>query len=122
MGDIRQEFKRNAEIRCSAVDEITSSPPARTKQVLNLLVQHGNFDNWDMICFCVLYLGSQLAVVPEFQKPIEHLALLMNNAHYMKGSDFGLYDEAALEQLINLRKLNKTGDKIENTDKGSNSE
>ena len=103
MGDIRSESKQSAEIRCSAVDQITPTPSARTKQVLNLLAKHSELTNWDLICFCCIYLSSQLAIIPEFKLPVEHLALLIHKAHYFNGQDFDLYDSETLQKLIELK-------------------
>lgn len=120
MGDLSDKLKRIRELRCQCVDEIVLSPNDRTKKVLSLLGGKGyEITNWDLICFSVYYLSSQLVIVPDLKQEVESLAVKLMYAHYFSGGDVGLYDEIAIQTLtrtkleneINLQKndvLNKS--------------
>lgn len=98
MGDIHTEVKRAREVRCNLVDEVVLPPDKRASAVLAVLSSGsanntGDFSSWDLICFCTLYLSSQLAIVPDFKKEVEAIAFKLYEAHYFHGGDFELYDE-----------------------------
>jgi hypothetical protein len=40
-------------------------------------------DNWDLTCFCVEYLGSQVSVHPWLMEDVKRLNKLVYTAHYM---------------------------------------
>jgi hypothetical protein len=67
-------------------DELTPSPEVRAKFVLDLLTAHGpKLTNWDLLCFCTEYLGSQVLIyswLDEFK--IRSLAQIVQEAHYLR--------------------------------------
>lgn len=97
MDELHREVKRAREVRCAVVDEVVLAPDKRSSIIYSKLAESaintGDFSSWDLICFCTLYLSSQLAVVPDFKKEVESIAYKLYEAHYFHGGDFGLYDE-----------------------------
>lgn|SRR5574338_331562 len=105
MGDIHSKFKRAREIRCEILDAEVESPQNRTKKIINGLdkLYKGELNNWDGICFSVMYLASQLSFIPDLKNEVESLALKLMEAHYFSGGFFGLYDEDAINAKVRLK-------------------
>lgn len=116
MGEVHSDVKRTREIRCACIDERTLSPQNRAHKLFEALQKvDKDLDNYDIICFAVLFLAGQLAVEPDFAQEVKSLALKLHYNHYFKGGGIGLYDEEAITKLTELRlavEQNKTGDKI----------
>jgi hypothetical protein len=120
VGELHQKLKRAKEIRCECVDKVTESPERRAQKTLKG-IQTGEkieLDNWDLICFSVLFLSSQLAVIPDLHDEVKSLTLKLMNAHYFQGGEFGLYNGEAVSAMTKAefqkdREKDKTGEKIE---------
>src|SRR5687768_491576 len=107
MADIRDEFKRTKEIRCECIDEITAGPQNRAKNILNKLQQvDGEIENYDLLCFAVLFLAGQLAAEPDFKQEVESLAYKLHHNHYFNGAAIGLYNESEIVQRTRVRLQN----------------
>lgn len=67
-------------------DSITPSPEERAGFILNLIKDKNNsLTNWDILCFCVEYLGSQVLVYDWLGlEEIKSITARVQLAHYMR--------------------------------------
>lgn len=65
------------------VDETCESPQARAKRVLEALKSHDNITTWDVLCFCVEYLGMMTPVWSWLGNEARTLNRLVYLAHYV---------------------------------------
>ena len=63
-------------------DKKTPSPEQRAKKVYDILKKHKELDNWDLTCFCVEYIGSQVSVHPWLEALARKLTGIVYTAHY----------------------------------------
>lgn len=62
----------------------TNGPSDRAARILNHLRAAGKFNNWDVLCFCVEYIGSQVGVMPWLEDAARSLVRLVYMAHYVR--------------------------------------
>jgi hypothetical protein len=65
----------------ASVDLKCASPEQRAWSVYEYLKQ-SHFTTWDILCFCVNWLGVMTAVWPWMESPVKVLSGLVHRAHY----------------------------------------
>lgn len=67
-------------------DAITPSPEAIASYVLDLLnATNPNLTNWDLLCFCTEYLGSQVLIYPWLgENEVRNITQIVQQAHYTR--------------------------------------
>lgn len=67
-------------------DSLTPSPEERAGYVLNLIKDHNNkITNWDLLCFCTEFLGSQVLLYDWLdERAIKLITIRVQTAHYMR--------------------------------------
>jgi len=80
------EGNQSVESRIEARDEETPSPEVRAGFILNLLKDTNNdLTNWDILCFVVEFLASQVMVYSWLdQKSVRELTTKVYQAHYFR--------------------------------------
>lgn len=80
------ETDRELEQRISERDKLTPSPEVRAGYILNLIKDHNNdITNWDLLCFCSEYLGSQVLVYDWLDmNAVRAIVSTIQEAHYMR--------------------------------------
>lgn len=79
-GDIGDKLSRGLE----AFDKVTPSPEARATAIYNALkVDHPEYTEWDLICFCVNYLAKMTVVYTYLTDYIKPLCTIVYKAHYL---------------------------------------
>lgn len=66
-------------------DELTPSPEIRAKFILDLIQDHNKeLTNWDILCFCSEYLGSQVLIYEWLESElVQRIATRVQLAHYL---------------------------------------
>lgn len=66
------------------VNKNTPAPDERAQFVMNVIKEHNdNITNWDLLCFCVEYMGAQALVYPWLLEPAKQASRLVYMAHYL---------------------------------------
>lgn len=73
-------------IRLAARDKVTLSPEQRAGTIYKKLKEiYPDITNWDLVCFCAEFLGSQIEVYPWLEvNCVQQIARRVNAAHYMR--------------------------------------
>lgn len=85
LSDAGKETKQQLINTIEEVDKITESPSSRAVKVLDILQAHGKdqLTNWDIVCFCAEYLGSQIYAFPWLEEFAKRLVRLVYTQHYI---------------------------------------
>lgn len=79
-----------------AIDKDREAPDKRALRVYDYLQRSGKFSNWDVLCFCVEYIGSMAGTLEWLQEPARHILRLVYLAHYVRFGDHEWLDKAIL--------------------------
>lgn len=78
----------------SEVDRLKSPPGERAMRIWNIiksingkLPRDKEITDWDLMCFCAEYLGSQSLAYPWLQSSIKPVLSLIYNQHYLLNED-----------------------------------
>lgn len=68
-----------------AVNKIKTSPEERFTKVYTYLrdTPDDSFTNWDIVCFCVLFLSQQIHTMPWLKGLVVQLSNLVYTQHYV---------------------------------------
>ena len=91
------------ERRIAEIDRLIPSPEQRAQEVYNAIKQTlPDKTNWDVICFCINYLGLSAQAYDWMESAVRHLSRQIYNAHYFKTEELGLTSDIQKESLIML--------------------
>lgn len=92
MGEARRRDE-HARQRLELVDSVTPSPYKRFESVFNLLKDNEKLTNYDIVCFSILFLYSQVELFPWLKDIVKNLFKLLLQFHYWYGYKAELYPE-----------------------------
>lgn len=80
--DLQRTERERKSALIALVDAAHPPPELRARKVLDSLRQDSSLDTWDVLCFCVEYLGMMSAVWPWLTEDAKRVAKLVYIAHY----------------------------------------
>ena len=78
------------ESRLAKVDAFLESPSMRAGRVFKAFSTITSATHWDMLCFCIEYLGGASLANPFLEEPAKQLAQRLYYAHYYKAKELGI--------------------------------
>jgi hypothetical protein len=108
LGYTEVDFQRVIEFARNDVN----GPGERTKRVYAHLVSANRFTNWDLLCFCAEYLGSQAGTLDWLMAPAKWLIRLIYMAHYIRFEKHSWLDQEVISESGQKSEMESDGDSI----------
>ena len=105
------------------IDPLTPSPNQRALKIWKFIYAHKDeIDSWDMVCFCVEYLGGTLTAFPFLKVPVQHIGQLIYNAHYYHTTELGLCPSDMVVKAQVQQSIGQAKENLENSAKSEDSQ
>lgn len=89
-------------------DEITPTPEERAQIVWEFLREYSQFSTWDLVCFCVEYLGLISAEYPWLKESAKKQNVLVYKYHMMHKEEIAKWEATQISERVEKQTKTET--------------